>query len=302
MPLFNLVHPAYTALRRVLNYLGVAKLLRKWVGPSVGRFIFRMTADTSRPTVVQGHQMLLASQGGYAPVALAMDRYEQSTTRLFQRLLRPGMVVLDVGSHVGYFALLSARHVGQEGRVYAFEPEPANYDLLSNNIELNGYANITAIQTAVSNELGTTTLFLSGLDNGRHSTFRHGLPEKGSVEVESTTIDAFCQAEGWPPVDLVKIDVEGAEAKVLEGMANLLDRRPELKIIMEFSPSLLLGSGIEPSRLLQCLADRGLRIYGIGDEDEPSCWHESIWPAMVSSLLKSDASLNLLCARPSSER
>ena len=91
------------------------------------------------------------------------------------------MVIIDVGAHVGYYSLLAARQVGPTGRVYAFEPDSSNHDLLLGNIERNGYTNIVAMRKAVSNRVVPMTLFLTGLDDSRHSAYRHGLPERRSV-------------------------------------------------------------------------------------------------------------------------
>ena len=227
---------------------------------------------------------------------MATDRYEQETTRLFERLVKPGMVVIDVGSHVGYYSLMAARQVGPAGRVYAFEPEPSNHALLLKNIELNGYSNISATRKAISNRVGSATLFLTSLDNGRHSTYQHGLPERGSVPVETTTIDALLAAEGWPRVDLIKVDVEGAEMDVLEGTHQLQRKCPELKLIIEFSPALLGNAGADPFQFLEQLAGRGFEVHCIAEKEGLLPLREVDRPSLVDRLLKDQGSLNLFCA------
>jgi FkbM family methyltransferase len=241
--------------------------------------------------------MYLASPGSYPPVDMAMGRYEPGTTRLFQEVVKPGTVVIDVGAHVGYYALLAARQVGPQGKVYAFEPEPANYALLLKNIELNGYGNIVAAGEAVSNRVGPATLFLTRLDSGRHSTYHHGLPEKGSVAVETTTLDAFLEAEGWPKVDLVKVDVEGAEWDVLEGMEQLLRKSEGLKLILEFNPFLLQSAGVDPFRFLERPASWRFKVYCI-DEGRGLLPLDQVGvSSLVERLLARQSSVNLLCSR-----
>lgn len=242
--------------------------------------------------------MFLASPGKYPPMALAVDRYEEGTTQLFQRVIKPGMVVIDAGAHVGYYTLLAARHVGPAGKVYAFEPAPANYDLLLRNIQRNEYANVVAVKTALSREVGQATFYLTGLDNGRHSLFRHGLPQGGSVVVQTTTLDAFLESEGWPRVGLVKVDVEGAEADVLKGMEQLLRKPGELKLILEFNPSLLRSAGLDPLEFLNGPADWGFNVYWI-DEKKGSMPLKSVDRVTVAGkLLNSESSVNLYCSRP----
>lgn len=242
--------------------------------------------------------MFLSERRQYPPLALATDRYETETTSLFESLVKPGAGVLDIGAHVGYFSLLAARGTGSTGKVYAFEPEPQNYQLLLRNIGSNGYTNVVATQKAVCDKIGSTTLFLTSLDNGRHSTYQHDLPKTGSVTVETTTLDDFLAVKGWPRIDLAKVDVEGAEMDVLGGMGLLLDNSPDLKLIVEFSPSLLVNAGVTPQQFLEELASKGFEIARISDSEGPLLLPNAAWPSLVDELLKSKSSVNLYCTRP----
>ena len=237
--------------------------------------------------------MVLAQGNKFPPFAMVQDKYEEETTRLLKRILGPGMTFLDVGAHVGYYTLLAARQVGPTGRVFCFEPEPSNYDLLVGNIQLNGYANIQPINKAVSNRVGFTTLFLTGLDNGRHSTYRHQLPESGSVEVETTTVDAFFESKGWPHVDLVKIDVEGAEMDVLDGMNQLLQKSECPNLIVEFNPYLLRSAGSDLLHFLDRPASWGFRIDCIDEKSGLSSLETMDARTLVDRLMVAESSVNL---------
>jgi FkbM family methyltransferase len=229
---------------------------------------------------------------------MVADRYEKGTTRLFKELLKPGMVVIDVGAHVGFFTLLAARQVGPMGKVYAFEPEPSNHALLLRNIELNGYANILAVREAVFSNSGPANLFLSALDSGSHSIHAAGARGvTGTARVEAITLDAFLDGEGWPQVDLVKIDVEGAEVAVLEGMSRLLDRQHDLKLIVEFCPFLLRLVGLLPSALLDKLASLGFAVHII--DDRKGVLHAGAvdMASLMDDLLKRESYVNLFCSR-----
>jgi len=131
--------------------------------------------------------------------------------------IRAGDVVYDVGANVGFFALLAARLATPTGHVYAFEPVAANVRALQRNLDLNNIRHAEVVQTAVSNSCGTVRMSL-----GRNQATGH-LAEVGDdlVSVQATTIDAFVAA-GYRPPNLVKIDVEGAEDLVLEGMRDTL--------------------------------------------------------------------------------
>ena len=297
MQFFKVARPIYIFLRSGLAAAGLFKPLRSLVGPHAGRIMSRLTANPSRPTMILGHKMILASGSGYPPVAMAMDRYEKETTELFTDLVKPGMAVIDVGAHVGYYSLLAARLVGSTGRVYSFEPEPSNHELLLGNIDRNEYRNIMAVRKAVSSSVGSTTLFLTALDNGRHSAYQHELPGRGITEVETTTIDAFLEDEGWPKIDLVKVDVEGAEKDVLRGMGLLLEKSPSLILIMEFSPILLQGAAVNPLEFLDLVANQEFEVRSIAGNSGAIPFPKDDWPNLVSKLVQTQCSVNLLCTR-----
>jgi hypothetical protein len=95
--------------------------------------------------------------------------------------------------------------------------------------------------------------------------YHHGLPERGNVSIETTTVDSMLEELEWPHVDLIKIDVEGAEASVLEGMTQLLGRSANLNLILEFMPPLLQSAGVAPRQFLDKLASLGCKVYFIDE-------------------------------------
>ena len=207
------------------------------------------------------------------------------------------MVFIDIGAHVGYYTLLAAKLVGPTGKVYAFEPAPGDHDTLLKNIELNDYMNITATNMALSDQNSTATIYFSGLDTGRHSLYQHGLPEQGSAVVETTTLDNYLESQGQPNIDLIKIDVEGAEVSVLDGMSQLLLRSPNLKLIIEFNPALLQSAGVPPLKLLDRLRSLGFQLSNIDDSMGLSQVSEDNYSQLMDHLLSSNNSINLLCAK-----
>ena len=287
----------YRFARSGAKTAGIAGLLRATIGPSVARFVFKNSTGTGRTTLVNGHQMVLAEKGQYPPFAMAMNKYEIGTTRLLQEIIEPGMVVIDAGAHVGYFTLLAARQVGPHGKVYAFEPNPANYRLLRQNIEFNGYDNIVATQKAVSKSGGVAQLVLSSRDNGTHSLYSQGLPNAEKISVDMISLDEFLADEGWPKVDLVKMDVEGAELDVLEGMGRLLQMSPDLRLVMEFNPALLHNASVEPSKLLIEVDELDFKVLVIDDVEGATPINEANAPSFTKALLKSESSVNLLCTK-----
>ena len=146
--------------------------------------------------------------------------YEREQTRLFERHLRPGATVLDVGAHVGYYTLLSSVLVGDAGRVHSFEPNPVNADFLRRHVRINRLSNVHVEQAAVAEQAGTARFdFGTGSGTGR-------LADAGALEVRTVRLDDYCAAHGLSP-SAMKIDVEGAEMHVLTGaLATLARHRP----------------------------------------------------------------------------
>jgi len=297
MRLRALAFPLYNLLRKAARISGLMGPMRRLAGPAAGRLLYKLSPRGAGLAQIHGHAMYLAPSGSYPPLDMAMARYELGTTRLFNETVMPGMVVVDIGAHVGYYTLLAAKQVGPTGKVYAFEPEQDNHTLLLKNIEMSGYNNVVATRMAVSDRVGSSTLYLTDLDSGRHSMYHHGLPERGSAAVETTTLDSFLATEEWPLVDLVKIDVEGAEAAVLDGMTHLMEKYAGLKLIIEFNPALLQGGGVVPIEFLERLASPGWGVQIIQEATGLSPLAQSDASALVDSLLAAESSVNLFCTR-----
>lgn len=235
------------------------------VGSQCTRLVFGFHRG---PEVVDGCKMYLSRGGGPSPsfaMALLSGKYEQGTKRLLERLIHKDVTVMDVGAHVGYYALLFARWVGPGGRVFAFEPAPHNYALLRKNVELNGCTNIVCIPKAVSDRSGTVRLFLSSQGNDRHSIFENprSIVHESSREVPAVSLDQFLADEGWPRVALVKMDVEGAEPLALEGMQETIRRSPGLKLVAECAPEALRSAGRDPVDFLRRLVGLGFAVNSI---------------------------------------
>ncbi len=138
--------------------------------------------------------------------------------------LRVGDIVVDVGCNVGFYSLIAARLVGSTGRVEAFEPVAECAAVAAANARRNHFDNINVHTVAVASFEGTVEL-LKARHPGGATISADDLPHDftGSVMVPSVTLDALAQRGQLPSPDFVKIDVEGAELQVLEGMENLLD-------------------------------------------------------------------------------
>jgi FkbM family methyltransferase len=184
---------------------------------------------------------------------LLLARFADSSPRNF----------IDVGANIGYFTCLMAQLAQPGGSVLAIEPEPQNFALLEENIKLNRLSNVSAVRCATGASEGTAKLGLYKTANrGRHSLLDS--QSKNQIEVPVKTLDELVRSAGpigkwW---SLLKIDVEGYEAFVLDGAKETLPRVETL--VMEYSPALLRSAGRDPAEILRTLTAHFSRISRIG--------------------------------------
>jgi len=185
---------------------------------------------------------------------VANGEYEPTETRLMKQILKPGDVFIDVGANIGWYSVHAAKIVGPNGKVVAFEPEPNNLALLHRNVQVNGLSNVIVDSRALSKEAGSFKLYLEKNNLGMHSlVVEHD--GKQYIDVQTMRFDDYWKNQG--EIKLVKIDTEGAEGMILEGMRDTLKSQKNLEIIMEFAPERLIKSGYDPDTLLK-------ELYALG--------------------------------------
>jgi len=299
MTLQKLVWRAYKIAARTVAATKVVKLPlgNQTLGQRLGRLVLPILGSRlPNPIIAYGHRIYWESKSSYSFILeTASESYEQETICLIQDLLRSDMTFVDLGAYIGLYSLLAANSVGQKGKVYAFEPEPSNCTLLQKNVSANGYEEIiTTINQAVSNQEGSFTLYIGEMEKSQSSLYSSRWIGKQSLAVEVTTLDNFFAKKGWPPVHLIKMDIEGAEKPALEGMQQLMYRNPSLKLIVEFCPAIQVTVGVSISEFFDTLTKLGFQdIYAICD---------GLWPINVPDgyprLLKmaGDGYVNLFCS------
>ena len=194
--------------------------------------------------------------------------WESETVRFVWGWLRAGMTVLDVGAHVGQYTLLASGLVGPAGRVIAFEPHPVLGPVLRRNVSRAGCQNVTVLPVALGRARGPGTLVLHPPDNFGGSSLR---PDDASAHharatVEVTTLDEALDRLGTPPVDLAKIDVEGAELDVIDGALGTLAASPDIVLIVEFLRHNQLRFGHAVEDLEARLRELGFRLFTLSPD------------------------------------
>jgi len=167
--------------------------------------------------------------------------------------LGPGDVALDVGANIGWYSVLLDRLSEPGAQIFAFEPDPKTYGLLTRNLAANAAARVTALNLALGEADGTAQLRrYKDSNNGRHTLI--ATPRAGeTVQVAVRTLESFWRAQrlGERPIRVLKIDVEGFEYFVLRGAGELLGRCEN--VLLEYSPAGLSLAGLEPGALIELL-------------------------------------------------
>lgn len=221
--------------------------------------------------------------------------YECETSNVMKRLIKTGMRVVDLGAHIGFFTLLAAKAVGPYGKVYAFEPVPSTFGMLQKNIEVNGFTHVViAIPKAVCGDLGTVRIFLV-TNNSVSAKWISQSDNKPFVDVESVSLDSFFGGSGWPPIDFVKMDIEGAEKAALDGMRELSKKNPEMKLITEVNLANLEPMGISLEQFCDSLRNCGFSRFQVLWRNEGLIELPKEIPRLT--YLAKRANINLLCEK-----
>ena len=187
-------------------------------------------------------------------------RYEPTTMYVVQLLLRPGDCFVDVGANAGFFSLAAAAFVGDTGHVIAFEPSSREYASLLANLELNRLSRVTSVQSAIGEKADHADLRIAESVHSGHNTLASGFAYENvhSVQIERvavTTLDSYASDRNVARIDVVKLDIEGAELLALRGARRILASMRPILILEVFDQGLrkVEGSAEEMQLFLQDL-------------------------------------------------
>lgn len=191
-----------------------------------------------------------------------MGRIEK---QFFDKHLKPGMTVVDIGANQGLYTILFSRLVGPGGKVVSFEPEADMYEALAGNVSRNRVTNVEHHKVALGSEPGTAMLSRS-LVHGGDNRLAPGHSEHTSQK-ESVPVNTLDDVMGEQPVDFIKMDVQGWEGEVFQGMKRVLRSNLAVLIHFEFWPRGLRMAGCEPLKLLQDLSKQGFQLFRVGKQE-----------------------------------
>ena len=258
----TLVERAYAAYARVPRHRGQVRAL------SLAKFLLRERRVLAR---TQFGLMRLDVDDAVQTTILESGAYEPLTVEVVRRLLKPGHRFVDVGAHVGQFALLASAVVGSAGRVIAIEPNPETFCDLHTNLALNNSTNVTPVSCAVTGD-ARLIRFASTQPGNRAAAREVETAAESQFLVGAFDLPTILAAAGVATCDVLKIDVEGNEWRVLEPLLTGAVNRPR-HIIFEFLPA-YFSYHVGPQRMLERIGQVGYRLSTV--EDRPYCWGDSL--------------------------
>jgi len=196
--------------------------------------------------------------------------FEDAENTLLRSLAAPGMLAMDIGANMGLYTVLLGKAVGASGHVWSFEPFQPIVNYLKENIQLNGLTNISVVEQAASDQNGRMAfhVFADGCDVynslGAMERPAEDLRSVKKISVSVTTLDAYADRIGIESIDVLKVDVEGAEEKVVRGAERLIKRSSNAHIMLEMYEPSATQCGCSSQRLAAVLLDWGFLMFEVG--------------------------------------
>jgi len=229
-------------------------------------------------TVVKGHQiayLVEADDRLISPWFIATGQYELEVTDFFAEVLRPDDRCLDIGANFGYFTCLFSRFC-PAGQVIGVEPDEPVFAIARDNLNINGLGGIGQMRHAAVREVAEPILLHRRVGRSGNTSIHkvnadltEMLGEKPTEAFRAPGLTVDMLADELGRLDVMKVDVEGAEPLVFRGAAKAIATNPELQIVMEWSPGQIRGAGFDVGTFLDELAGMGLRSFGLGKGRPP---------------------------------
>lgn len=250
--------------------MGRQNPLRLWLTPFYGRALHVVSGGRGVPWVVNGETYRVDPRYRYMLPAVV----EPDVAAFLRRSVRPGSTVLNVGANTGLYVMQLARIMGSNGRIIAFEPNPATAAILRRHVRMNGLESMVVVEELAAGAVpGSARLFDTTPGSGQS---RLGAPplafagrgKPASIDVRLVTIDDYCVERGLDP-DLMVVDVEGYEMDVLRGAAETFRRRPALAAVVEIHPNIWRSLAEGRARLVSVLEDLHLEAHALTGQRDP---------------------------------
>jgi FkbM family methyltransferase len=226
--------------------------------------IWRLFRDPFQVSWLEGLQLTLIPGNETSRSVFVTGRYEPNEFCLLSRLLKPGMTFIDIGANLGLYTLFAAHRVGESGYVLAIEPSTREMQILKDNVEQNALGNVKLYPMALSDRESEVELLVASLQNSGHNTlgaFGYNTALDHKERVRTMPLDELVQSEKRDRVDVIKMDIEGAELAALRGAGDTLERyRPV--VLLEVSDRALQHQSSKSADVLALLTRHRYRFFG----------------------------------------
>ena len=192
--------------------------------------------------------------------AIFFNVYEKSESKFIKSSCFEGMNILDIGANIGYYTALFSQLAGVNGTVIAVEPDEESYKYLTKSVNSFNYKNVFSFRLAASDNRQKLPLYISKDNRGDNRLYSTN-KKRNSIIVECLTVDELLKNNKIENLDLIKIDVQGYEPKVLKGMRNIVKSSKKLIILSEFWPKGILEAGEKPKEFLTTLRKMQFQLF-----------------------------------------
>lgn len=194
--------------------------------------------------------------------------WEPFETSIFLKLISKKNFFIDIGANIGYYSLIASNLISKSGKVIAFEPEKSNLKILYENLKINKAFNVDVIEKACSDRIQEAYLELSKDNLGDHRLSYKESSGSSNLEIETTTVDMVTKKYSLIP-DIVKIDTQGAELKIIKGMKSLLcESNFKTIFFIEFWPYGIEKQGNKINELIKIISLKSYKMLAIFEENE----------------------------------
>jgi len=226
--------------------------------------IWRLFRNPFQVSWLDGLQLTLIPGNETSRSIFVTGRYEPNEFCLLTRILKSGMTFIDIGANMGLYTLFAASRVGKSGCVLAIEPSAREMQVLGDNVEQNALGNVRLHQAALSDRASEVELLVAGVQNSGHNTlgaFGYNTVLDHREKVRAMRLDDLVQSEKLGRVDVIKMDIEGAELATLRGGADTIQRFHPV-MLLELSDRALQHQHSNSAGILDLLTRQGYRLYG----------------------------------------
>jgi len=219
------------------------------------------------------------------------NSFEKQQVTTFQRIIKPGMIVVDAGANIGLYSLIASKLIGLKGKVFSFEPSKETFQRLLNNIELNKFSNIIPINKGLGDTSNEKLILRQDIGFGDAERYLFSGNEAPDIKLENInavnieeeiiidTLDNSLNKMNFNKIDFLKMDTEGFEYYILKGAKQVLRNSPDIVMLMECTELGTARAKTTQKEVFKILKDNNLNIFYWNSIIRDWCDDEGIYTA-----------------------